>query len=145
MRITKKFARDSCIGKQVYERAMCTAADDVEEWSTSWAAAASKAVSSFFQIRQLFFDALWIRDGINLSMIVPDPFVGLMTVSELYVDIFHRTCRKLAAAQSESAENGGSSAASTRIVKADKVTVAAPTITRSGRLSQSSYRVPATL
>ena len=93
MRITKKFARNSSIGKQAFERAHC-GDSPANVWAAAWATAAATALSSFFHIRETFFDAVKSRDGISLSMIVPDPFEGLMTVSELYEDAYSRTQRR---------------------------------------------------
>jgi hypothetical protein len=67
MRITKKYAKDSSIGKQVYHRR-----SDLP--MAVWGQLSTNATQRVMKSRELFFSAVLSRSHVDLSMVCPDPF-----------------------------------------------------------------------
>ena len=69
MRITKKFAKNDSLGKQVYRRRTDVPAG-------AWAATSAAAVQSLEELREAFFKATLEKQGVDLSLVAPDLFPG---------------------------------------------------------------------
>ena len=72
MRITKKFARDTMIGRQVYQRAVFDGSTTPAAWKAAWLSASNRALDQFYLDRAGFFAQVLAVNSIDLHMIVPD-------------------------------------------------------------------------
>lgn len=70
MRITKKFAKDDSIGKQVYKEDTLLKAQDESEFERR----SAEAQASVMAARSRFHAAVKAKHSVDLAMIVPDPF-----------------------------------------------------------------------
>jgi hypothetical protein len=67
MRITKKFPKDSSIGKQLYKK-------KVEGGHANWESLSKKAVERVLSARSSFFESILTKLHIDLKLVIPDPF-----------------------------------------------------------------------
>lgn len=77
MRITKKFAKDASIGKQVYKRR-----NDMDK--AEWDRRSNEARTRVLGARSRFHNSVMLRNRIDLRLIVPDPFPEGGIVKSVY-------------------------------------------------------------